>query len=518
MSYLPRLDSAETGAIAVGNGVLPKIDSAETGAIAIGSGVLPRLNSNEGNLNFTFIPSGGVAVGGAATISERHVLHFVHTPSGGAKVGFTGSTPKLFYQNGVWSSDVLPWVPTGGVSVGGAAAVQWHPTMHYYHAPAGGVTVGGEAPSSFTWTLASYTLPRGGIKVGGTATVSAYSPAILANLAATTPKLTGAYTGDTFVASMGMTLPALTGRFTVLAGQFVTLAATLPRLTANFSGGAFIFAPVLPTITGSFAGSPALVAALTAKLPRLSGSFTGVVTASGTFAATLPSLRAELQGLVGALGALRATLPAPAGALVGRVGVSGSLLATLPVITGSFGAGQGVSGSMAIRLPSITGLFNLQTVVAQIMTLVVNTITNSTVRYANYPYNSFAEIDGKYYAAGPTGLYQIDIGTADGVTKIDAFVTSGKTDFGSEFQKRVENIYAAMRSEGDITLSVGVDENDPVDYTLSPLDIATLKQRRSIIGKGLRGKYWQFTISNTDGCDFDLDTMHVAAVPMSRRI
>ena len=154
----------------------------------------------------------------------------------------------------------------------------------------------------------------------------------------------------------------------------------------------------------------------------------------------------------------------------------------------------------------------------QILAQVTNLATNSAVLYEQYPYNSFAEFGGKYLAAGPDGLFQIDVGDTDTSAPIVASIKTGQTSFGSEFQKHLTSFYAGMRSAGDVAVRVFVDERDPIEYVLSPLDIATLKQRRSIMGKGMRGKYWAFEIENTGGCDFDLDTMNVGAVVSARRI
>lgn len=148
------------------------------------------------------------------------------------------------------------------------------------------------------------------------------------------------------------------------------------------------------------------------------------------------------------------------------------------------------------------------------MTHVVNTITNGVTTFANYPYNSFARFQGKYLGAGDTGLFLLDDPASTEV--VDGTLTTGELSFGSEFQKRVSDFFLAMRSEGDITLNVIVDEQVAASYTISTRGINALKQRRSLVGKGLKGKYWTFELTCSD--QFDYDTMNIGAVALSRRL
>lgn len=136
--------------------------------------------------------------------------------------------------------------------------------------------------------------------------------------------------------------------------------------------------------------------------------------------------------------------------------------------------------------------------------------------YEDFPFNSFAVINGKYYGANSDGLFEIDTGTLDDTASIDWTFTTGQNDFGSPQMKRLDNFYIAMRSDGDVTLEVGTDENPTYSYPLTPLSISTLKQRRSLLGKGMRGRYWQFTLSGSD--NFDFDAYMAEVFDMSRRV
>lgn len=142
-------------------------------------------------------------------------------------------------------------------------------------------------------------------------------------------------------------------------------------------------------------------------------------------------------------------------------------------------------------------------------------MTYPVTTFDNFLFNSFAEINGKYYAAGAEGLVQIDVEDAPQPLVPWSFAT-GWQDFGSVQQKRVSDFYMAMRSKGNIVLEVAVDEGEFYEYPLKPLDIETLNQRRSLVGKGLRGRYWKFRLSGD--ADFDFDSFMVSMANTSRRV
>lgn len=150
------------------------------------------------------------------------------------------------------------------------------------------------------------------------------------------------------------------------------------------------------------------------------------------------------------------------------------------------------------------------------LTQVMNTHTTAVTTFENFPFNSFAKIGDKYYGAGPSGLYEIDSGTTDAGAAIPWRMLTGQLDFGSAMQKRLSDFYIAMRSDGDVDLTVAVDEQEPYGYNLQATDIDHLKQRKVLLGKGLRGRYWQFGLSGTD--DFDMDAYSIAVLDTARRI
>jgi hypothetical protein len=151
---------------------------------------------------------------------------------------------------------------------------------------------------------------------------------------------------------------------------------------------------------------------------------------------------------------------------------------------------------------------------SQLLTQVTNTITTSATTFEGYAYNSFAFFQGNYYGAGDAGLFQLD--AAASTETITGTLTTGKLHFGSEMQKRCSDFFIAMHSEDNIDLTVTVDEVQIGEYVINPYNVDTIRQRRVAIGKGLKGKYWEFSLACPAA--FDYDSMNIAAVPVSRRL
>lgn len=148
------------------------------------------------------------------------------------------------------------------------------------------------------------------------------------------------------------------------------------------------------------------------------------------------------------------------------------------------------------------------------LTHVTNPITNAVTTFDAFAFESLFEFDGTYYGVSAAGLFKLDdvLSTEQPIGTMRLALLH----FGTELQKRIAETFIAMRSKGDITITVEADEQPVGAYNLSPHGIEMLKQRRTLVGKGAKGKYWDFTLECSD--DFDYDTINIAAVPVSRRL
>jgi hypothetical protein len=291
-------------------------------------------------------------------------------------------------------------------------------------------------------------------------------------------------------------------------GQYpATITATITRITANIinPNHAIKVATVLPIP----------YAVMDAATPQ-----------NITVAGTVPVAAASITGLAGGVVVITASLPVVRAAATGWSATVGTISAKVPAPNMMLGGYAAIMATVAARLLVPQTAIIVTGTALQTQVMVTNLLTKSVTFYKAYPFNSFAQIGDSYFAAGPNGFYKLELdpavtdGDFDGtvLNPIDAVFRFGENSLGSEMQKRVSDCYAAMRAESVMTVRVYVDEADPMEYTLDPVNTATVKQRRVPIGKGAKGKYWQFEVENNAGGNFDFDTINIAAVPLSRRL
>jgi hypothetical protein len=153
--------------------------------------------------------------------------------------------------------------------------------------------------------------------------------------------------------------------------------------------------------------------------------------------------------------------------------------------------------------------------------VVMNTINSAVTEYDSTPYNSIAEVDRNTYAvAAGDGIYYME-GDLDDTANIDAYITTKLTNFGESQYHRVERAYVGMSNSGPMVLkvitrnSVGVLVEDWYELTNTS---DTLRTDRIKIGKGLKSHYWQFTLSNKNGADFNLAELNFKHLKLSRRV
>jgi hypothetical protein len=140
---------------------------------------------------------------------------------------------------------------------------------------------------------------------------------------------------------------------------------------------------------------------------------------------------------------------------------------------------------------------------------IMNLDTKAVSRYEGFSFNS---LDGQFGAMSD-GIYQLS-GTTNNGTAIDAFIQTGRFDFGSQFQKRVEYAYLATKSSGDVQLSMTAN-GSTIDYTVSPdTEMNTVKKKLAL---GPKDRYWQAKISNMEGSTFELYSVELLESIQSRR-
>jgi hypothetical protein len=149
-------------------------------------------------------------------------------------------------------------------------------------------------------------------------------------------------------------------------------------------------------------------------------------------------------------------------------------------------------------------------------TWVINADTQAAGRYENHGFNSYGVFAGRAIGAKASGLYYLD-GEADGSTPIHASVNFGKHTFGVSALKRMSNAYIGCASSGRMYLKITADGTEHI-YASRLEGTGLLKQNRFDIGKGIRANYLEFELFNSDGANFELESVEFIAVPLARRI
>jgi hypothetical protein len=357
----------------------------------------------------------------------------------------------------------------------------------------------------------------GGALGSGAATASSFRPGFYSTLTLISAQLTAEtdyIKGD---------LPLVQSSIDAPPTRIAVIDARLTRVQASAVGGASEIAGTLPLIYAEVTAIAGAEGEIDVTLPTVAASIQGIVGATVTINARLPRSTAALTGQSSPPATIDASLPALNAKLNGHAGAAATINSVLPLPTAAITAGVGGFGTINAELPRVTAQLAIKAgLLTQQIVMVVNTETNAVSTYENYQFNSFCELAGVYYGAGPQGVSQLDVGDDDGLgVPIPAEITTGLLDLGEGYQKRVIDAYMALRTSDELALTVSVDEEtffDPVTRPIPTYARFDLVQRKVAIPKGLRGRVWQFSVSNTTGGDFEFGHLGLNLSTSPRRI
>lgn len=300
-------------------------------------------------------------------------------------------------------------------------------------------------------------------------------------------------------------------------------AIGLPALTlSGYDRAAFLLHAgiTLPAITLAATGLSGQVGHGRITLPLFNLAAAGLSSTLGSGAAALPLFSVAGQGISGTAGNLRAQLGRLALAAQGVTGTIGHGVLHLPIISLNGTGYANTIGQANILLPvlQLQATGDLPAAQASGAALVWQADNNAITTYSNFPFNSFALVGGVALGASENGIFALT-GDTDAGAAIAASVAFGITDFGTEYLKRVTAAYVGYRTDGKLSLTVTTDEHYKYQYTLEQRGrSAGLHANRKILGKGVRGRYWQVRIDNRNGADFDIDQLTLQADVLSRKL
>lgn len=150
--------------------------------------------------------------------------------------------------------------------------------------------------------------------------------------------------------------------------------------------------------------------------------------------------------------------------------------------------------------------------------LLYNTQNLACTQLRNMDFCGLGVVDDNIVAVSDTGIYQLFTGELDNGIIIPGQVTLGPTDFGVPNLKRARIIDISCRCTG--TLSVTVSGEDGKSFTKTGSTKTNLHNPENIRIFGDRNvlsRYLTFSISNTDGCDFEILGVAVTLTVMGMR-
>lgn len=150
---------------------------------------------------------------------------------------------------------------------------------------------------------------------------------------------------------------------------------------------------------------------------------------------------------------------------------------------------------------------------------VCHTSIRAFTQYENYPFNSFCELDGKYYGMAPDGIYELTGDTDDG-EPITWRIRTALDNMGTGRMKRVPAMYLGYTSDGTVMLKAittsDSGEKEEAWYRLREQTAQVSREGRIKLGRGLKSVYWQFELEGTGSVA--LDEMQLFPLILDRRL
>lgn len=273
-----------------------------------------------------------------------------------------------------------------------------------------------------------------------------------------------------------LTLPAFGVAFQMSVGPAGQAKLRLPAIRASGAMGAVAKAGLPPfrargAMTVGAAGEARL------RLPRIraKGTLTIGAVLSGTV--VLPAIRTARSGMV-----LRIRLPAMR--MVHRAAASG------------MAAGEAYSMNVRTDIADAGG-------------------GNELTHYTDFPISQVVRFNGRHYGLSPLGLFCMEGDTDDGAP-IKWEVQTGVTDFGAREIKHVPSVYVGGRLGPGAAFTVHEGEKRDASYRYSTPRGQAAQNYRQHFGKGLRARYYSFTL--TGESEFELDGLHFELAASKRRL
>ena len=355
------------------------------------------------------------------------------------------------------------------------------------------------------------------------------------------PGVTASFTWGRLLVHEGILPDVVTGEFDfelpgmqVLAGESGEIDFDLPLIEVSAYGGALADC-ILPGLTVEAEGTVQVLARVDFSLPVLIVETQAAVGVTGEFELGLPALIVEAVGGGWLDFMLPAALEIEAAADVSGVGEFGFSLPGFEVEARGI---VGLVGLFDFDLPALQSVaeavFDFDLPMLQVLatghvgddfpvyeaycTNLRTDIENGgheMTRFTEFPLLRVLRFNGRYYGLAPDGLHRLG-GARDGAEPIRWAVSTGTTDFGTRELKHLPSVYVGGRLGPGARFTVHEGEKRDVAYSYTTPRGQTAQNYRQLFGKGLRARYYSFTLAGDD--EFELDGLHFEVAASKRRI
>ncbi len=332
----------------------------------------------------------------------------------------------------------------------------------------------------------------------------------------TMPGMTGE--AEIRLTTVDVELPILTSEATILPGRVADVDSTVPMVTLEVSVGhdAELTTPALES-TASM--EPGRVGVMDSEFPALTLDASTTQDNISTVDQSLPALISSAQLVQSALITVDTQTPAVSSTAVVVSGNVGTATISASALSLSAFLAEQTTSVAANPLPafySLAVMDNGQTITYN--PYAMNTENYGVTEYDNYAFHTVFKRHGKYYGAGPGGIFELS-GSDDEGTAIAATFKLGFNDLKQSSLKRVPYAYLGYTSDGDLSVDVSIDGQPATrQYSVGLISHESgIKRGRAKIARGLKSRYWQFGVSNVAGSDFEIDTLGVYVQQFDRK-
>ena len=145
----------------------------------------------------------------------------------------------------------------------------------------------------------------------------------------------------------------------------------------------------------------------------------------------------------------------------------------------------------------------------------INMSTGAVTRYTDFAFDNVLRFGNRFFGVRADGVYEL-AGDTDNGEPIIAQVRTFGTDFEQTNAKRI--VYAYIVGDIGPDLAVGVKPNMSPEYSYPTEWVPSpgVQTSRVKTGRGLRGTYYQFSMTNQDGRPFEIHRLEAVSYTTSR--